>query len=240
MDELPLACDRWGLCCAVRQLPKTEGNVLLCRNSPTPAAAPRPMRNDRSTCPVCNADFLRPSGAWMANRLVDTMVNDVLLNCPEKGEGCDHRCKLVDMAGHRAVCQYAVVPCPCADAGGDRGGCEWRGARRDLDGHLACVDHSRWLVPMLVRQAAAIEREARHVKDLDERFTSYRAAVAASTSHAEEEARKLKEDVRGVARQCETILGYVNRKDGSSVRSKQRDRKNAKDVADAQKARDQV
>jgi len=244
MDDLPLACFDdvpEDLCCSICQMPKTTGNVLLCRNSHNACrVCADTMRSDRSTCPVCSVDFLRPSGDWMANRLVDSMVSDVLLNCPHKGEGCDHRCKMVDMAAHTAVCKYTVVPCPCAQAGGDRGGCEWRGARHDLDGHLACVDHSRWIVGMISRQTAAAERLTAHVKDLDERFTSYRAAAAAAVSHDEGEVRSLKRDVDAVSKQCTRIIGFVDRQDGSSVRSRQRDKKNSKDVADAQKERDEA
>tara|TARA_B110000902_G_scaffold203768_1_gene231657 strand:+ start:253 stop:1413 length:1161 start_codon:yes stop_codon:yes gene_type:complete len=236
IDTLPLACfddvPEDFLCC-VCQVPRSD-NVTLCAGMHNACReCANTMRNDRSTCPMCNIEFMRPGGTWLANRAINSVVAEVLLSCANKEHGCTHRCKIAELDAHMAVCAYAMVPCPCATAGGEGQGCAWRGRRSQLDAHLTEVDHSRWLVGLIMGSNDRLARVASRVADLDERFTSYRAAAAAAVNDGETKHRLLKRDIEAVGAQCACILGYVNRRDGSSTRSQQRDRKNDKDVATA-------
>jgi rubredoxin len=243
IDTLPLACfddvPEDFLCC-VCQVPRSN-NVTLCvgmHNACRECADT--MRNDRASCPMCNTEFMRPGGTWLTNRAINSAVAEVLLSCANKEHGCTHRCKLAELDAHAAVCEYATVPCPCASAGGEGGGCAWRGRRSQLDAHLVEVDHSRWIVGLMQESNDRVAHATARVAELEERFSSYRAAAAVAVSDGERERGELKRDIAKISNQCESILGYVNRRDGSSVRSRQRDKKNAKDVAAARVAAEEA
>lgn len=236
IDTLPLACfddvPEDFLCC-VCQVPRSD-NVTLCAGMHNACReCANTMRNDRASCPICNVEFMRPGGTWLANRAINSVVAEVLLSCANKEHGCTHRCRLAELDAHMAVCEHATVACPCARAGGEGQGCAWRGRRSQLNAHLTEVDHSRWIVGLIEESNDRVSRATARVADLDERFTSYRAAAAAAVSDGESALRSLKRDVQAVSAQCVAILGYVDRRDGSSARSRQRDRKNDKDVAAA-------
>ncbi|EIN11280.1 hypothetical protein PUNSTDRAFT_141696 [Punctularia strigosozonata HHB-11173 SS5] len=59
---------------------------------------------DRST--LCFEDLEPP------NPLVRNLVDELVVECPQRSAGCDHRCQRQLLSSHVAECEYVAVECP--------------------------------------------------------------------------------------------------------------------------------
>lgn len=207
------------LCCVCLQ-PSLK-NVTCCASGHN-ACVDCADRLTNGRCPQSCGPLLKPDGAWIRNVPLNSLLRETQLKCPNVTFGCDHKLKISDMAAHVAVCDHREVRCPCSHAREGASGCQWKGPYCQLQAHIRAVDHSKYMVDILLKhelQFADLHRERNraldHVKD---RF----AGVERWQSAQAERDRSLSEQLAGFKRVLDKVEEHTNKRDGSSRRSIQR------------------
>lgn len=236
IDSLPLACyDDMpeDALCVICQQPSLD-NVSMCvrgHNACRSCADKMLVADSYSRCATCRGDLTRiaqPAGGpiWIANTALNNLVDSFQIKCPNAGGGCTRTCKLKEMSAHGEVCEYREVSCLCTE-------CTWKGPLCKREQHMKDVDHGRFLVSMMLftQQVCATmtekfeKLEAQHDIFKREQFEPLKTQLGCIGS-----------GVNNLHDTCRTIEGHTNKHDGSSARSKRRDRRNQKDVDDAREA----
>ena len=215
--------------CVICQMPSLD-NISMCisgHNACRKCADQMLVADPYSRCASCRGDLTRVTVAgnkkWVANTALNNMVNDFKIKCPNVRRGCTHTCKANAMAAHVAECDYKEMACKCS-------GCTWKGPACDWQEHMRQVDHGKFLVDMMLftQQVCATmcdkfdkaeEQQDKFKKEVMDPFKTQLSCIGTG--------------VNNLHATCRTIEGHTNKHDGSSVRSKQRDRKNQKDVDNA-------
>ena len=208
------------LCCVCQQ-PSLD-NVMCCASGHNACRTCAGMLTNRR-CPQSCGPLLKPNGGdWMRNVPLNSLMRETQLKCPNVAGGCDHKLKISAMAAHVAVCEHRQVRCPCAHAREGAIGCQWNGPHCQLAAHMRAVDHSKYMVDILLKHESRFadlrcEHEAAldHVK---ERF----AGIEKWQSEQVERDRKLNEQLAGFKRVLDLVEEHTNKRDGSSRRSIQR------------------
>lgn len=220
--------------CVICQMPSLD-NVSLCLkgHNACRACADRLVASYHESsdkCASCREPLHRPipvagQGAkWMANTALNNLVKDFQIKCPNVKGGCTHTCKATEMREHAAKCEYREIACKCTS-------CPWKGPACKWHDHMQQEDHGRYLVDMMLftqQVCVTLTEKSEANEALGEKF---RTEVF--------EPMKTQMSCIGTGvNQVQSALTALENKakwnDGSSVRSKSRDRKNQKDVDTAQ------
>tara|TARA_Y100000389_G_C17467028_1_gene526598 strand:+ start:3606 stop:4706 length:1101 start_codon:yes stop_codon:yes gene_type:complete len=228
--------------CIICQMPSTDNvNMCMTGHNACRSCADKWLRSNNENsdkCASCRKPLMRPhmpgtGNTWMTNTALNNLVDTFHIKCPNVRGGCTHTCKLMDMADHVKNCEWREISCKCS-------GCAWKGPACKWSDHMREEDHGKYLVDMML-------------------FTQQVCATMCDKfDGAEEERKKLEGDVKTLGDSLKTQIGCVgtsveaardtlrvvethtNKHDGSSVRSKQRDRKNQKDVDSAKAAQEEA
>jgi len=219
--------------CVICQMPALD-NVTMClkgHNACRPCANKLVASEHGGSCASCRGTLHRPHVAgmgqtWISNTALNNMVKDFQIKCPNVKRGCSHRCKATSMHEHIEACEYREIACKCS-------GCTWKGPACKWHQHMQDQDHGKYLVDMML-------------------FTQQVCTTMCDKfDKSEEEAAKYKSDVVGplklqmscigtgqnnIQATLTALEGKAKWNDGSSSRSKSRDRKNQKDVDAANEA----
>ena len=227
LDDLPLASFE-GLsddmmCCVCQQY--TDKNVVCCTNGHN-ACESCAERLTNGRCPMSCGPLTRVNGAFVRNIPLNSYIRETNLKCPHVEQGCTAACKIRDMRGHMRVCPFRTIRCPCNDAIDDEDDdamarCEWRGPANAVREHFRDVDHSGYVISMLVKQKEAIDALSQgRVDELKERLAALERAASQQAARDAATDR----DIARVHDQLETINGNTKKKDGTSERSRRRHR----------------
>jgi len=218
--------------CVICQQPSTD-NVSMCLkgHNACRTCATKWVNSDNANydkCASCRVLLHRPyvpgqGNVWVSNMVLNNLVDTFQIKCANVKVGCTHMCKLTEMSEHMKACEWREMACKCS-------GCTWKGPVCKWHQHMQDQDHGCHLVDMLLFTqgvcATMVEK--------------FEAAEAVSAKFQTEHFQPLKTQIdcigsgqNSMKDQLRVIEGYTKKPDGSSERSKRRDRKNAKDVDEA-------
>jgi hypothetical protein len=215
--------------CVICQMPNLD-NVSMCvrgHNACRTCANRWVGSNNENSdkCASCRTPLHRPHVAgqgnvWVTNTVLNNMVDSFQIKCPNVNKGCTHTCKLTDMRGHVDKCEWREIACKCS-------GCTWKGPVCKWHDHMKEVDHGCYLVDMLLFTQGVCATLVEKYEASEGQMEKYKTDVIAPL--------KLQMSCIGTGQnQIQASLTALEAKakwnDGSSSRTKQRDRKNQKDV----------
>lgn len=215
--------------CVICQSPALD-NVSLCLkgHNACRTCADRLNQDYGAKCATCRGDIHKPNvpgtgPTWMSNTALNNLVDSFQIKCPNVKKGCTHMCKMGEMSDHMDSCEYREIACKCSS-------CPWKGPACKWHDHMKEVDHGKYLVDMMLftQQVCATMCEkfekaetdhAEFKKEVMDPFKTQLSCIGQGCNQIQESLRVIK--------------GHTDKQDGSSARSKRRDRKNQKDVDDA-------
>jgi hypothetical protein len=235
VDEFPLASFEDlpdDALCVICQMPALD-NVSMCMtgHNACRTCADKWVRSDNDNhdkCASCRQPLARPhmpgiGATWMANTALNNLVDTFQIKCPNVSKGCTHACKLTEMTTHVKDCQWREMACKCT-------GCTWKGPACKWHDHMKEQDHGCHLVDMLLftqQVCATLVDKYEANEALGDKFRTEVVEPMKTQMNC------IGTGVNHVQASLTAIEGYTKPFDGSSARSKRRDRKNAKDVKDA-------
>ncbi|OJD37665.1 traf-type zinc finger protein [Diplodia corticola] len=120
--ELVSPCDK-NLCCLICMEPFVDPKRLLCEHTFCDACLSNHIRyavgqsfsypGSGARCPTCRRELNMDTEPRAVSRIITNMLDELLVKCPNKAEGCDwqgQRCEAQDHVDF--ACEYRLVECP--------------------------------------------------------------------------------------------------------------------------------
>lgn len=208
------------LCCVCQQ-PSLD-NIACCASGHN-ACRDCADRLTNGRCPQNCGPLVKPSGNWMRNVPLNSLVRETQLKCGH--EACDQKLKLCEIKGHMKACEYRPVTCPCAGLA-DGLGCDWKGPACALTAHLRETDHSKYAIDLALTHQ-------RQLVTLHARFDEINHTLQAEKRWQEKNDGRYQEHREQLAefqRVLKRVEEHTNKKDGSSKRSLQRHKQMAEQI----------
>lgn len=224
--------------CVICQQPSLDNvNVCISGHNCCRTCADRwvASSNDNSDkCPSCRGTLHRPrlntQLVWVKNTAINSLVDTMQMKCPNVRFGCTYLCKLKDMKAHTDTCEYSEMACKCK-------GCDWKGPKCKWQDHMNEVDHGRFLVDMMLgMQTVCANNDNAMIENKKAVEESQRTFYTQFFEPLNVQVKSMETRIYSMTLSLKCIESYTKPRDGSSARSKRRDRKTQKDVDDAKMA----